>query len=603
MSEAARVIDVPQALPEASDPHAATLSSFTQVQNLLGSKVMIIDDHAVTIRVIKAYLEDAGYSNFVTESDATVAFDRISAERPEVVLLDVNMPEVTGFDILRSIRQDRELEHTPVIILTSAEGADTKLQALQLGANDFLAKPADPSELALRLKNTLAAKAYQDHLAFYDALTNLPNRKLFMERCRFAVAKAVETNTRCGMAYLNLDRFKQVNDTHGHATGDALLRTVATRLLSALYGETLPGTPIRFEGVSRTGGDEFAVLVSNLDHPDRMTPVARNMQRALARPIMVDGEEFFLGSSIGIAVCPDDSDDGGTLFKHATIAMSHAKQKGGKRFEFFSSDLGAKAQKHARLESQLHRAIGLGQLELFYQPKVEVRSGRVIGVEALLRWRHPEFGLVAPDEFIPVVEESGLIEPFGEWVLLNACRQTVAWQKAGMDNLSVAVNVTSRQFRNRKLLGKIASALDQSGLEPRHLTIELTENSVMDRAERAVELLQAIKGLGVRISIDDFGTGYSSLSYLEDFPVDELKVDRSFLRKIRTDRDDAPIVNAIINMAHSLELKVVAEGVETEEQLRFLRVRRCDIYQGYLFGRPVPADELTEVLNGQVSNT
>ncbi len=567
--------------------------------DLTHATVMIVDDHAVTIKVLEALLQDAGYTRFVTTTQSTQALELLAKEKPDVVLLDINMPEVTGFDILTSMRTESAFQHTPVIILTSAEDAETKLQALRLGANDFLAKPVDASELTLRLRNTLAAKAYQDRLAYYDALTGLPNRQTFMERLDGALEWAKNSGKFSGVLHVNLDRFKQINDSYGHSIGDALLKTVAERLAKSIRIRDFvarPSDDARIASLSRIGGDEFAVLLSELSSEEDAAQVARRVLAVLAKPFKHGNEEFFLTSSIGIALFPSDSTDKETLLKHAAIAMSHAKESGRNRYEFYSKEINAKSKERLTLENDLRKALDQDQLVLHYQPKIDARTGKVSGCEALLRWTHPTLGLVPPGEFISLAEETGLISPFGEWVLDTACMQTKAWQSAGLGPLSVAVNVSSRQFREGRLTETIRNALARSDLDPANLTVELTEKTVMENASQNIGTLQQLREIGVKISIDDFGTGYSSLSYLEQFPLDELKIDRSFLRRIVSETDDAPIVTSIIAMAHSLNLRVVAEGVETREQVKFLAKRRCDEYQGFLFSKPVGSDEFAALL-------
>jgi diguanylate cyclase (GGDEF)-like protein len=562
-------------------------------QALRDATVMMVDDEPTTIEVLQALLESEGYRRFVTTTQSSRAMDLLANENPDAVLLDLHMPEVTGFDILALVRRDSRYRHIPVIVLTSSNDSETKLKALQLGATDFLAKPVDPSELALRLRNTLAAKAYQDRLTYYDVLTGLPNRRMFMDRLIWSLRCAKRDATGAAVLHIDLDYFQKINDTLGHETGDSLLIEVAQRLLLCVPAVDMSATGVDESKpiLSRVGGDEFNILLPEVARIEHAAFMADRILAAMKEPFQVDGHEVFITPSIGVACFPSDGEASDTLLKHAGIAMNQAKQRGRNTYEFYSANMNAEAVERLSLENQLRRALDREELLLVYQPKVEIRTGRVIGAEALLRWNHPERGLVSPVKFIPLAEETGLIVSFGEWVLHTACEQTKAWQSAGLTNIRIAVNVSARQFRDGRFIRTIDEVLESSGLEPQYLTLELTENTIMENAKENLDALHQIKALGVKISVDDFGTGYSSLSYLKKLPLDELKIDRSFISEIRSEADDAPIVTAIIAMAHSLGLKVVMEGIETDQQLVFARDRECDEYQGYLFSKPVTSRE------------
>jgi diguanylate cyclase (GGDEF)-like protein len=568
-------------------------------QTLRNAIVMMIDDEPTTMEVLQAFLEEEGYKHFVITCESSRAMELIMNEKPDVVLLDLVMPEVSGFDILSDMRAHSKFRHIPVIVLTSSNDSETKLKALQLGAADFLAKPVDPSELALRMRNTLAAKAYQDRLANYDALTQLPNRRMFMDRLAWSLQHAKREGRSSAILHIDLDRFKQINDTLGHRVGDELLKGVGQRLLQIVRAvDTVVVKDVNDPqpNLSRLGGDEFTVLLPVLTRAENAAQVSQRILTALEEPFHVEGHEVFVTPSIGIAVFPDDSEDTDTLLKNADIAMSHAKQHGRNTYEFYSSQMNARALERLSLENQLRRALGRDEMLLVYQPKVDIMTGQVLGSEALLRWNHPELGLVSPLDFIPLAEETGLIVTIGEWVMHTACTQNKAWQSAGLGTPRINVNVSIRQFRDPRLMQTIHDVLESSGLEAQYLTLELTENMIMENAKENLEALHQIKGMGVKLSIDDFGTGYSSLSYLKQFPLDELKIDRSFVSSIQSETDDSPIVTAIIAMAHSLGLNVVAEGVETEQQLSFLRNRGCDEYQGYLYSKPVAGDKFAALL-------
>ena len=569
------------------------------------ASILMVDDEPINMEVVQAYLEDAGYRNFITTSDSTCAMDIIRQKKPDVILLDLVMPEVTGFDILEQLQSDESLAYIPVIVLTSSDDSETKMQCLQFGAADFLAKPVDSSELVLRLRNTVRAKAYQDHLVYYDSLTGLPNRRRFAERLELALDHAERTGEGGAILHMDLDHFKKINDTLGHSVGDELLQQVSQRLdkrirdgdsLGRLYdvGERA--------SVSRLGGDEFTILLPDMGHAQSATYLTRRILDVMKVPFKINGNELFITPSIGISIFPEDGKDMDTLLKHADIAMYQAKQHGRNCFEFYSSEMNARSLEQLNMEAGLRTALNNDELQLYYQPKLDVTTGVIVGAEALLRWEHPEMGMVSPVDFIPLAEETGMIVPIGARVLKMACRQARAWQDAGYGSLQIAVNVSIRQLRDSMLVRTVQAALEESGLQPQDLTLELTENMLMENAESSIEKLQQLKGLGVKISIDDFGTGYSSLAYLQKFTIDELKIDRSFIMQIEAGTDKAPIVEAVVAMAHSLNLAIVAEGVETRAQLEYLQKTKCGVYQGFLFSKPVPADEFANLLAGTRSD-
>ena len=424
-------------------------------------------------------------------------------------------------------------------------------------------------------------------MAHHDELTGLPNRYLLRDRLRQALAHAQRTGEHLSLLLLDLDRFKDVNDALGHPTGDHLLRAAAKRLAGVVrISDTL----------ARLGGDEFAVLQTNVPEAGGTAVLAERLVEAVAAPFTVDGQGIRVAASIGIAVHPDDGADADELVRRADLALYRAKHEGRGRFRFFEPAMDARARSRRQLEQELRRALDAGEFVLHYQPQVELATGRVDGVEALVRWRHPTRGLVPPAEFIPAAEACGLIVPLGAWVLGEACRQVRAWQDAGL-MLTVAVNLSPVQVRHDGLLEAIDDALDAYHLDGNCLEVELTENLLLDRSEAATD--QTLRGLaarGIRLALDDFGTGYSSLGYLKRLPVQRIKIDRSFVRDIGSDPDDEAVVQAIVTMGHTLGKQVVAEGVETQAQLAFLRRLGCDAAQGFLLGRPTEAAQIAPLL-------
>jgi len=425
------------------------------------------------------------------------------------------------------------------------------------------------------------------HLAFHDALTGLPNRLLFNDRVQVALAQANRSRRCVGTLSLDLDRFKMINDSLGHSMGDKLLCQVAERVQGCVRAG---------DSVARRGADEFTVLVSGLQSAVDAARIAQKILETIRVPFVIDQRELFLTTSIGAAVYPADGQDPETLIRNADTAMYRAKEQGRDNYQLYTPTMNARAAERLALENRLRQALHNEELVVHYQPLVDLRTGRIRGAEALLRWQHPELGLLPPAEFIPLAEISGLIVPIGAWVLKTACAQARAWQQMGYRGLAVAVNLSSRQFQQPDLVRQVTEALQSSALEASCLDLEITESNAMHNAELSIDALKDLKGIGVRISMDDFGTGYSSLNYLKRFPIDRIKIDQSFVRDVTHNPDDAAIASAVIAMAHSLKMGVVAEGVETKEQLAFLRQNRCDEMQGYLFSPPVPALDFERLL-------
>ncbi|HVS30188.1 MAG TPA: EAL domain-containing protein [Thermoanaerobaculia bacterium] len=426
-----------------------------------------------------------------------------------------------------------------------------------------------------------------EHLAYHDALTGLPNRPLFMDRLIISLAQANRGNQKLAVFFLDLDRFKDINDSLGHSMGDALLKSVAERIRRCVReGDT----------VARFGGDEFTLLIPRIENIEDAAKIAHKIIETLKIPFVIHDQELFVTTSIGVSLFPGDGLDPETLVRNADTAMYRAKDQGRDNYQLYAPAMNARAVERLAKENSLRKALSQNELVLYYQPQIDSRTNATIGVEALIRWQHPEEGLLSPARFISVAEVSGLIVPIGEWVIYTACRQIKIWQKKIDKELTVAVNLSARQFQQPDLVSQIRNVVMETGIDPSSLEVEITESNAMQNAENTMYTLRELKALGIRISMDDFGTGYSSLNYLKRFPIDTLKLDQIFVRDVTTDPTDAAIVSAVISMAHSLNLKVVAEGVETEEQLDFLRRQHCDVIQGYLFSPPLPANALESFL-------
>jgi len=425
------------------------------------------------------------------------------------------------------------------------------------------------------------------YLAQYDALTNLPNRTLLRDRLQQELAHADRNRWLVAVVFLDLDRFKVINDSLGHYIGDLLLQAIAQRLIGAVRNG---------DSVSRQGGDEFVIVVSQIKDNDDVNGIADKLLHVVSRAYDIQGQEITISTSIGISLYPRDGTDIETLMKHADLAMYQAKAVGGNDYRTFSSDMDVGVRERLDLENNLRHALEFEQFYLVYQPQVRLASGRVCGMEALLRWRHPDLGEILPVKFIPLAEETGLILSIGEWVLRRACGQLNAWRRQGFDDLTISVNLSARQLLQKDLVRRISSVLEETGLPAALLDLELTESMLMDNMRDNIAMLRSLRAVGIAIFIDDFGTGYSSLAYLHSLPIETLKIDRSFVRAIASRDGDAPIAKAVIALAHSLKLKVIAEGVETGEQLEFLLRHGCDIIQGYYFSKPLTADDFIELL-------
>jgi len=589
---------------------------------MASATIMMIDDEQINMDVLRLHLENEGYSRFITTDDSTSALEQLRAMPPDVLLLDLMMPQVSGFDILAEMRGDETLRRVPVIVLTSSEEASTKLRALKSGATDFLAKPVDPSELALRMRNTLSSRAWQRRMSHIDAITNLPNRLFFTNLVEQRLTKlvsgsgdapdAASDRSTTALILVNINRFKAINDSLGPASGDEALRAFRDRLVAALGPRARLSDENLFDSrqqadrslscVARLGGDRFAVLLPFDESVPDCEGLSRHLDKFVLKmdePFDIADQKIFLSASIGVSMLNAESESIDILLNDAETAMRQAQLRPGTGYAYYSEHMDAHARHLLSLENGLRTAIERGEIYVLYQPKVDVRNGNITGAEALVRWMSPEFGLISPVNFIPLAEDSGLIVSIGAWVLEESCRQTKAWHDLGMTDLKIAVNVSIRQLQESDFIDTVREAIAVTGLAPDSLIIELTENMIMEDAESSVIKLQQLKALGVQLSIDDFGTGYSSLSYLQRFPLDQLKIDRSFVSEITGPGSHAPIVKAVISLAHDLGLSVVAEGIETHHQLAHIRAYRCEEYQGYFCSKPVSADEFLQLLDAQ----
>ena len=692
------------------------------------SRILIVDDEERNRKLLQVLLGADGYRTEHAEN-AEEALIAIARSMPDLILLDVMMPGMSGYELATILKADPVTSNIPIIMLTAHVDRSVRLLGLKAGAEEFLTKPFEAAELSLRVRNLLRLKVLGDFLknhaaileeqvqartadlhrfraamdatadaitlvsratmrfvevnatacrmlgytreemlgmgpaelfagearrleqefdaiiagdtademketllrrrdgshllvevhrhaqrsdadwiivavlsditerkeaekrliqmAHYDALTDLPNRTLFFKNLTRILNRAADRGWSGALLCIDLDHFKNINDTRGHALGDELLRQVSHRLIECIR--------VR-DSIARLGGDEFAVILAAHGGQRRAHAVSKRILERLRLPFSVKGNEVSVSASIGVAVFPDDALVAETLVKYADTAMYQAKHAGRDTFRFFTTQMNTDALARLDIETALRKAVDNQEFVLHYQPKMQIDSGRVCGLEALLRWERPGYGLVSPAEFIPVLEDTGLILPVGRWVLEEACRQIAAWQASPIGRVAVSVNIAGRQFVAGNLEREVIRALESHNVDANLLELELTESSLMANTQSAIKTLQILRNLGVSISIDDFGTGYSSLAYLRRFPVDKLKIDMAFIRGVTTNADDAAIVLAIIRMAHTLKLEVIAEGVETTAQLEYLRSHRCDQIQGYYLSRPLPVPELEKML-------
>ncbi|MEL7450039.1 MAG: EAL domain-containing protein [Pseudomonadota bacterium] len=690
---------------------------------MIDRRVLIVDDDPMLRTLMRAALEREGFT--IAEADnGGDAIERFHEWHPQVILLDVDLPVVHGFEVCRHIRNDPKGKYVPILMVTGHDDMASVDQSYQAGATDFIAKPVNWTVLAHRVKYVLRAgetvkslhksqaqnramlrampdalfqltrcgkvigtdagphaeaiaalgelgvRAHEDFTstipgdrageglesvfrdggvqcyeyelpvdgestffearlvassddealaivrditkrkqaerrihqqAHYDDLTGLANRRRFRDEVRRALKRSEKTAGEVAVMFLDLDRFKVINDTLGHTAGDQLIQIVADRLRACLrssdrVGVSCESTVRNDSTIGRIGGDEFTIMLTQFGAGWNPTVVAERIIKAIARPIVIDDQELFVTPSIGIAVAPADGDDVDTLLKYADTAMYQAKAAGRNTYRFYRESMQDSSSGRLSLERDLRKALDNGEMSVVYQPQVRLDGMQVTGFEALLRWHHPARGQVSPAEFIPVAEDTGLIVPMGEFVLHTVCEQHAAWRREGLAEMRVAVNVASKQFYRQGLVEQVKRALTASGMAPHCLELELTERTIIQDVEECIDSLEMLRALGVRISVDDFGTGYSSLSYLKRFPLNTLKIDQSFVNEISTSDDDTAIVKAIIAMARGLQLNVIAEGVETQTQLEFLRDQGCDAVQGYLLGRPGSADEVEQLV-------
>ncbi|MGD8926549.1 MAG: EAL domain-containing protein [Thioalkalispiraceae bacterium] len=554
-------------------------------------KVLLVEDNPGDARLVREMFSDIGANEFILThvNSLDEALNQLDKDQFDVMLLDLSLPDAQGLEAVKHILD--EFPKQALVVLSGMNDSNLAIEAVKFGAQDYLVKGEGDGNLLTRsLRYAIERKRSEERLAYlaqYDPLTGLPNRSLFQDRMQAAMRHAERNHNIVVLMFLDLDHFKDINDSLGHNAGDMLLKDVAKRLHGCIRNE---------DTIARLGGDEFTIILQNIDHREDAASIASKIIDVLSAPFLLYDEEVFVTTSIGIASYPSCGNNVETVMQNADTALYRAKSEGRNNYQFFETEMNSEVSERMTMINDLRRAVQNNEFTLYYQPLVEAETDEVIGMEALLRWQYPKQGLLPAKEFISLLEETGLIVPVGEWILHEACRQIRLWQQAGLPPLCISVNLSVRQFHKYDLLKTVTNALNENQIDPKLLQLEVTETILMDHSGGTLKILEQLHQLGVHLAIDDFGTGYSSLSYLKKYPFDLLKFDRSFVEEMNTSANGAAIVAAVINLGHSINMSVMAEGVETQQQLSLLLDRNCDQFQGYLFAPPMSADSCTKWL-------
>jgi diguanylate cyclase (GGDEF)-like protein len=588
------------------------------IQETIQADILIVDDVLENIRLLSNMLDCNGYPTRKA-TNGTMALTAVETTPPSLILLDIRMPDLSGYEVCRRIKANPKTAHIPIIFLSAADDVTDKVQAFQVGGADYITKPFHMEEVLARVRHQLtiitaqqtirqlniqleervkertqqleAANSHLSEMAFRDPLTQLPNRALLMERLREALeAEKAQPNCQHAVLYLDCDRFKIINDSFGHLVGDELLIAIAQRLRLVLRQEDL---------LARLSGDEFAILLANLADGSKTIQIAERILNSFAEAFYVGEREVFISFSVGIVLDCSTYGDPEKLLQDADTAMYQAKILGKDQYQIFAPSMHQAASQRLQIETDLRKAIQQQEFLLYYQPIVDLTTGTVTGVEALIRWQHPTQGLIPPDKFIPIAEETGFILKLGHWTLQEACRQLWIWQQQHLvdSSFSVSVNMSPYQFAQPNLVHQIHQVLAETQISPQCLKLEITETVIMQNVTSAANVISNLRQQGIQLSIDDFGTGYSSLSYLHSFPVDNLKIDRSFIRCLHEKPSSLALIRAIVQIAKTMDMDLVAEGIETNEQLAQLKLLGCQFGQGYLFSKPLAAPDLVHRLS------
>ena len=571
------------------------VSLFSDTQKYEERPVVVLADDDPSIRLMVRHVLESEDFDIVEASDGLEAIRAVEKHHPALILLDAVMPGIDGFTTCQQIK-DKGHTDIPVMMITGLDDDASVERAYEVGAIDFITKPIKWAVLKHRVKSVVAkviAERKVQLLAYRDTLTDLPNRLLFADRLEQAVIRADRSRTSMALMLIDIDDFKLVNDSFGHDAGDKLIKAVGHLISRSLR---------RADTIARLGGDEFAVIIEGIESPEDAISIADNLTTILEHNVRLDDQETYTSASIGIAVYPEDGKDPRTLLKNADTAMFRAKENGRHCFQFYKPEMSVSAMERLDLENSLKAAFENDEFSLHYQPVIDIHKNEVVGVEALLRWMHPDKGMIQPSDFVGVIEDSGLITAIGEWVVNSASKQVRAWIDAGLKDQNVSINLSARQFREQNIPALFTQAIAENGIEGSALSVEITERTLIDNIGEVESALKKLRDMGVKVMLDDFGTGYASLAYLKEFPVDVVKIDRAFIAGIPDNREDCAIVDAIAGLTRGLNLTLLAEGVENERQLDKLKSIGCVYAQGFYWSKPLPGDEYEQFYMNQIYN-
>ncbi|MGD2054597.1 MAG: EAL domain-containing protein [Gammaproteobacteria bacterium] len=560
------------------------VSLFNDTEKYEERPVVVLADDDPSIRLMIRHVLESEEFDIVEAADGIEAIKAVEKHHPALVLLDAVMPGIDGFTTCKQIK-DKGHTDIPVMMITGLDDDASVERAYDVGAIDFITKPIKWAVLKHRVKSvvaTVVAERKVELLAYRDTLTNLPNRLLFADRLEHSIDRAARHRESMALLLVDMDDFKLVNDSFGHDAGDKLIKAV---------GELLSRSLRRADTVARLGGDEFAVIVEGIDGVEDAISIADNLSTILEHNVRLEDQETFTGASIGIAIYPDDGDDSRTLLKNADTALFRAKEKGRHCFQFYKPEMSVNAMERLELENSMRKALDEDQFVVYYQPTIDIHKNEIVGVEALLRWEHPDKGIIKPNDFVPLAEDCGLIVPIGEKLIRTAARQIKAWKDEGFENQNVSINIAPRQFRDMDIVALFKEVMHENELDGSYFTVEVVESVLIDSESEVESVLKSLSGMGMTIALDDFGTGFASLAYLKDFPVDIVKIDRIFVEGTPDSRENTAIVEAIAGVTRGLRLRLLAEGIENERQLQMLKGLGCQLGQGYYWSKALPADQ------------
>ena len=571
------------------------VSLFDDTRKYQERPVIVLADDDPSIRLMVRHVLESEDYDIVEAADGLEAIQAVEKHHPALILLDAVMPGLDGFSTCQQIK-DRGHKDIPVMMITGLDDDASVERAYDVGAIDFITKPIKWAVLKHRVRSVVAkviAERKVELLAYRDSLTNLPNRLLFADRLEQSLTRAERLREEVALLLIDIDDFKLVNDSFGHEAGDKLIQSIANLLSKSLR---------RADTVARLGGDEFAIIVDNIDGYDDVVSIANNLTTVLEHNVRLDDQETFTSASVGIAIFPGDGADASTLMKNADTAMFRAKENGRGSFQFYKPEMSVNAMERLDLENSIRKAMDNDEMVIHYMPTVDLHKNDVAGVEALLRWQHPEKGIISPKDFIQVAEECGLMAPIGQWMVETVCKQLRVWKDAGMENQNVSINLAPQQFTESDIVDHFSRMMTEHGIEGSEITIEVTEKTLLKNEGEIETALNKLHKMGMTIALDDFGTGFASLSYLRDFPIDVVKIDSAFIAGIPDSEEDTAVVNAIAGVARGLKLSLLAEGVENERQLSLLKGLGCQFGQGYYWSKALPADQYEQFYLNRIYN-